>query len=106
MNWRAVRAIVRKDLRVIARSKAVMLPLVLVPLVMLVLMPALVAQMPQPGAVVVLPILLLLAGQVTGVMYFSSGLVATLGAVLWAFDGLLLWLGGRTFRPGELLVRL
>jgi ABC-type Na+ efflux pump permease subunit len=39
MNWRAIKAIIRKDLSVVFRSKAVLLPLILVPVVVLVLMP-------------------------------------------------------------------
>jgi ABC-2 type transport system permease protein len=60
----------------------------------------------QMGAIVVLPILLLVIGQATGVMYFSSGLVLLLGLVLWAIDAVLLWLGGRSFRRSELATRL
>src|SRR5512139_1779252 len=40
MNWRAIGAIIRKDLKVILRSKAVLLPLIIVPVVLQVLMPA------------------------------------------------------------------
>lgn len=39
MNWRAVRAIVRKDLKVVSQSRAVVLPMVLVPVVLLVIIP-------------------------------------------------------------------
>ncbi len=39
MNWRAIRAVVRKDLKVVGQSKMVMLPLILVPLLLLVVMP-------------------------------------------------------------------
>lgn len=39
MNWRAIRAIVRKDVSVALRSKFVVLPLVLVPLIIVVAMP-------------------------------------------------------------------
>lgn len=39
MNWRAIRAIIRKDLSVVTRSKAIMLPLIILPLVLQVLMP-------------------------------------------------------------------
>lgn len=60
----------------------------------------------QLGGVVVLPILLLVAGQVTGLMYMSVLLVALLGLGLWAVDGALLWLGGRTFRRNRLASRL
>lgn len=60
----------------------------------------------QLGAVVVLPILLLLIGQVTGVMYFNLEMVLLLGLVLWTVDAALLWFGGRTFQRGELIARL
>jgi ABC-2 type transport system permease protein len=60
----------------------------------------------QMGAIIVLPILLLVVGQATGVMYFSVGLVVLLGVVLWLLDGLLLWWGGRWFRRAELFSRL
>jgi len=40
MNYRAVLAITYKDLKVISRSKGVMLPLIIVPIVFLILMPA------------------------------------------------------------------
>jgi ABC-type Na+ efflux pump permease subunit len=60
----------------------------------------------QIGTVVVLPIVLLLLGQVTGVMYFSVGMVALLGVVFWAIDAILLWIGVRTFQRGELIARL
>ncbi len=40
MNWRAIRAIVRKDLHVILRSKMVLIPMIVVPMIFLVLFPA------------------------------------------------------------------
>ncbi|MCB0068285.1 MAG: ABC transporter permease subunit [Caldilineaceae bacterium] len=40
MNWRAVRAIVRKDLKVVLKSRAVLIPLIMVPLIILVILPA------------------------------------------------------------------
>jgi ABC-2 type transport system permease protein len=60
----------------------------------------------QMGAIVVLPILLLLVGQATGVMYFSIWLVLLLGLIFWAIDAALLWFGSRTFRRSELATRL
>jgi ABC-2 type transport system permease protein len=60
----------------------------------------------QMGAIVVLPILLLLIGQATGVMYFSIWLVVLLGLIFWAIDAALLWFGARTFRRSELASRL
>jgi fatty-acid desaturase len=60
----------------------------------------------QLGAAIVLPIVLLLVGQATGVMYFNVGLVLLLGLVLWVLDAALLWFGARTFQRSELVARL
>jgi len=60
----------------------------------------------QLGGAVVLPILLLVVGQATGVMYFNLGLVLLLGLFLWGVDAVLLWFGGRTFRRSDLVARL
>jgi ABC-2 type transport system permease protein len=57
----------------------------------------------QIGGIVVLPVLLLVFGQVAGVMYFSVTLVFLLGFVLWLLDGVLIWLGSRQFQRGRLL---
>jgi ABC-type Na+ efflux pump permease subunit len=57
----------------------------------------------QIGGLVVLPVLLLVIGQVTGVMYFSVTLVFLLGLAIWLLDGLLIWLGSRSFQRGRLL---
>jgi hypothetical protein len=58
------------------------------------------------GGVVVVPILLLVVGQATGVIYFSIWLVLLLGLVLWLLDAALLWFGSRSFRRCELATRL
>ncbi len=60
----------------------------------------------QLGAIVVLPILLLVVGQAAGVMYFSTWLVLLLGLIFWVVDAALLWFGGRIFRRSELATRL
>jgi len=39
VNWQAVRGIIRKDLRVTSQSKAVVLPMIIVPLILVVLLP-------------------------------------------------------------------
>jgi ABC-2 type transport system permease protein len=46
MNWRAVRAVVRKDLMVVRRSKPMMVPLVIVPLILLVIVPVVLIALP------------------------------------------------------------
>jgi hypothetical protein len=48
-------------------------------------------------------VLMLLVGQVSGVMSLSVTVVALLGVVFWLLDGLLIWLGSRSFRRGRLL---
>lgn len=60
----------------------------------------------QTGGMIVLPVLLLVFGQVSGVMYFSVWLVLLLGLLLWVIDFALIWFGSRTFRRGRLIARL
>ena len=60
----------------------------------------------QIGTAIVIPVVLLVLGQLSGVMYFSVGLVALLGLFLWIVDAVLLWFGIRTFERGELIARL
>ena len=40
MNWRAIRAVMRKDLLVVMRSRTVVLPMIVVPVLMQVILPA------------------------------------------------------------------
>ncbi|MDZ7844644.1 MAG: ABC transporter permease subunit [Anaerolineales bacterium] len=47
MNQRAVRAVIRKDLMSVIRSKGVMIPLIVVPLIFFVLIPVLVSLAPN-----------------------------------------------------------
>ena len=46
MNGQTIRAIIRKDLTVVARNKGVMIPLILLPLIIFVLVPGLTALLP------------------------------------------------------------
>jgi ABC-2 type transport system permease protein len=46
MNWRAVGAIMRKDLRVVVQNKGVVLPIVLLPVILFVALPLLVLALP------------------------------------------------------------
>lgn len=41
MNWRAIKAIIRKDLKVVLQSRGVRIPLILLPLIILVILPSL-----------------------------------------------------------------
>lgn len=60
----------------------------------------------QTGGLVVLPVLALMIGQVSGVMYFSLGLVLVVGLVIWLIDAGLLWFASKSFRRGELMTQL
>lgn len=60
----------------------------------------------QMGGVVVLPILLLLVGQMMGVMYLSTALVFGLGVLFFAVDAALLVYGGRAFQRTEVIAQL
>lgn len=60
----------------------------------------------QTGSMVVLPVLFLMAGQISGVLYFSLGVVLAVGLVIWVLDAVLIWLAGKRFRRGELMTRL
>lgn len=60
----------------------------------------------QLGSVVVVPVLLLVFGQISGVMYFNIPVVLLLGLVVWLMNGVLLWLGSRSFQRGRLIARV
>jgi len=60
----------------------------------------------QTGGLVVLPVLLLMVGQISGVMYFSLGVVLFVGLMIWLLDIVLLWFASKGFRRGELMTRL
>jgi len=51
MNWNAVQAIVRKDLKVVFQNKGVSIPLIAAPIILLVALPGVVAVMARSGAV-------------------------------------------------------
>jgi len=57
----------------------------------------------QMGSVVVLPVMLLGVGLLSGAMSFSIAVMFLVGLVIWLLDGLLIWLGSRSFRRGRLL---
>ncbi|GEM47652.1 ABC transporter permease subunit [Deinococcus cellulosilyticus] len=57
----------------------------------------------QLGGVVVLPVIMLMIGQLTGVLYFSSWFVALLGLVLWGIAALLIRYGGQSFQRSKML---
>jgi ABC-type Na+ efflux pump permease subunit len=59
----------------------------------------------QTGGMVVLPVLALMVGQISGVMYFSLGVVLFVGLVIWLIDAVLLWFASKSFRRGELMAK-
>jgi ABC-type Na+ efflux pump permease subunit len=59
----------------------------------------------QTGGMVVLPVLGLVIGQITGVMYFTVEVVLVLGLALWLILLALLWLAGRGFRRDQLMAK-
>jgi ABC-type Na+ efflux pump permease subunit len=60
----------------------------------------------QIGGLVVLPVLLLLVGQISGVIYFSLGVVLAVGVFVWLLDALLLRFASRSFHRDELVAKL
>lgn len=60
----------------------------------------------QTGGLVVLPVVALMIGQISGVMYFSLGVVLLVGLVIWLIDLVLLWFASKSFRRSELMTRL
>jgi ABC-type Na+ efflux pump permease subunit len=58
------------------------------------------------GGVAVLPILVLLVGQIAGVVVFNVWLVLLLGLALWGLTAILLWYGSKTFARSELVAQL
>lgn len=60
----------------------------------------------QLGGVVVVPILLLVFGQIGGILYFSLPVVLLIGLALWIVDAVLVAFGVKTFQRGELVAKL
>jgi hypothetical protein len=60
----------------------------------------------QLAALVVVPVLLLVLGQIAGVLYLNVVAVLLMGLFLWLVDGVILWFGIRTFKRSEIIARL
>ncbi len=60
----------------------------------------------QMSASLVVLLLALVAGQVTGVLYLSVGMAFVVGAVFWIVDAVLVWLGIHNLRREALLSRI
>jgi ABC-2 type transport system permease protein len=57
----------------------------------------------QIGSVVVLPIVLLIFGQTSGVISLNITFALLMGLVIWMLDSVLIWFGSRSFRRNRLL---
>lgn len=51
----------------------------------------------QLGSLAMVPIILLIMAQWSGILFFDLGLLLLIGAVIWVFAALLVWLGSRSF---------
>jgi len=60
----------------------------------------------QLGTLAILPVVILMIAQATGVIYFSVTMVLLLGFVVWIIDAVLIVFGNRTFRRSELIARM
>jgi len=60
----------------------------------------------QMGGLVVLPIVALMLGQVSGVLFLSPVFAVVLGAILWLIAGGVLYFGSRAFQRERLLSQL
>lgn len=60
----------------------------------------------QTSGVLVLPVVLLVIGQLAGVIYLSVELVFALGVVLWLIDAALIWVGVKQFSRSQLMARI
>jgi ABC-2 type transport system permease protein len=58
----------------------------------------------QLGGVVVIPLVLLVVAQTSGVLYFSTTLVIVLGLVVWIINAAMLYTAIRRFRREEILI--
>lgn len=59
----------------------------------------------QTGGLVVLPVIFLMIGQISGAMYFSLGVVLLVGALVWLLDAVLLYFASKSFRRVELMTK-
>lgn len=60
----------------------------------------------QIGSLIVVPVMGLIIGQLSGALYLNLFVVFSLGLGLWLIDAGLLWYGQRTFRRSVLVARL
>lgn len=63
-------------------------------------------QTQQLSGTLVLPVVFLMIGQVTGLFFLGPWLLIGLGVAIWLVGIWLVWIGAQTFSRGELVVRL
>ncbi|MBC7256876.1 MAG: ABC transporter permease subunit [Chloroflexi bacterium] len=63
-------------------------------------------QAQQMAGMLVLPIVFLMIGQVTGLFFLGVGVILAIGALAWLVGIWLIWVGARTFERGELIARV
>ena len=59
----------------------------------------------QIGGLVILPVVALMIGQISGVLYFSLVVVFAVGGLIWLVDAGLLWVASKNFRRSELIAK-
>lgn len=59
----------------------------------------------QIGGLVILPVVALMIGQISGVLYFNLVVVLAVGTLVWLVDMALLWVASRNFRRSELMAK-
>jgi hypothetical protein len=60
----------------------------------------------QFSGALVLPLLILVIGQVAGIFSLSVGLLLGIGLLIWILDAVLIRIGLRIFRRSELMARI
>jgi ABC-type Na+ efflux pump permease subunit len=60
----------------------------------------------QLGSLVVLPVVFLMIGQMSGLFYLNTIFVFVIGLLLWGINVVLFFLGSATFKRSELMARL
>jgi ABC-2 type transport system permease protein len=60
----------------------------------------------QMSGLLVLPVIILIVGQLAGVIYLSVPFALGLGAVLWVINAALIYVGVKQFRRAELIAKL
>jgi ABC-type Na+ efflux pump permease subunit len=63
-------------------------------------------QTQQVSGLLVLPVVFLMIGQISGLFFLSPGVVALIGLPIWILGLVLVWIGARTFSRGELIARV